>query len=52
MACEVQWTPVLGGEWTVLRRWTPAADGETSVPVVLPADSPAGFFRLVGADAE
>ena len=50
--CEVQWTPVLGGEWTVLHRWTPAADGETSVPVVLPADSPAGFFRVVGADAD
>ena len=50
--CEIQWTPVLGGEWTVLRRWTPASDGETSVPVVLPADSPAGFFRVVGADAE
>ena len=50
--CEIQWTPVLGGEWTVLRRWTPASDGESSVPVVLPADSPAGFFRVVGADAE
>ena len=50
--CEVQWTPVLGGEWTVLHRWTPAADSETSVPVVLPADSPAGFFRVVGADAD
>ncbi len=50
--CEVQWTPVLGGEWTVLHRWIPAADGESSVPVVLPADSPAGFFRVVGADAD
>ncbi|MBQ7252837.1 MAG: InlB B-repeat-containing protein [Kiritimatiellae bacterium] len=49
---EIQWTPVLGGEWTVLHRWIPAADGESSVPVVLPADSPAGFFRVVGADAE
>ncbi|MBR3581904.1 MAG: InlB B-repeat-containing protein [Kiritimatiellae bacterium] len=50
--CEIQWTPSLGADWTVLRRWTPAADGETSVPVVLPADSPAGFFRVVGADAD
>ena len=49
---EVQWTPVLGGEWTVLRRWTADADGETSVPVAVPATSPTGFFRVVEADAE
>ncbi|MBR3583149.1 MAG: InlB B-repeat-containing protein, partial [Kiritimatiellae bacterium] len=49
---EIQWTPALDGGWTVVKRWTAPAEGETAVPVVLPADSPAGFFRLVETDTE
>ena len=49
---EIQWTPALDGGWTVVKRWTAPAEGETAVPVALPADSPAGFFRLVETDTE
>ena len=43
---EVQWTPELGGAWTVLKRWTADADGETAVSVSVPAGEATGFFRV------
>ncbi len=43
---EVQWTPELGGAWTVLKRWTADADGETTVSVSVPAGEATGFFRV------
>ncbi len=49
---EVQWVPALGVEWSVLNRWTADVDGENSISVSLPADSPSGFFRVVEVDAE
>ena len=49
---EVQWTPALGGEWTVLKRWFADEDGERSVTVDIPSESFSGFFRLVRPDAE
>ena len=43
---ELQWTPVLGGEWMVLKRWTADEDGETSVEVPAFAGATTGFYRL------
>ncbi len=43
---EIQWTPALGGAWTVLKRWTADADGETAVSVSVPAGEATGFFRV------
>lgn len=49
---EIQWTPSLGGEWTVLKRWIADEDGDSAVTVVVPSDSSTGFFRLVLPDVE
>jgi hypothetical protein len=49
---EVQWTPALDGEWSVLKRWTADEDGETEVPVSVPAGAASGFFRVVLPDEE
>jgi uncharacterized repeat protein (TIGR02543 family) len=49
---EILWTPSLAVEWTALKAWTADADGEATVPVVVPADSPTGFFRVLGLDGE
>jgi uncharacterized repeat protein (TIGR02543 family) len=49
---EIQWTPSLLGEWTVLKHWNAAADGETPVTVVIPSDASTGFIRLVELGVE
>ena len=49
---EIQWTPSLDGEWTLLKRWTANEDGETAVTVEVPSGSSSGFFRLLQPDAE
>jgi uncharacterized repeat protein (TIGR02543 family) len=49
---EVQWTTSLLGEWTVLKHWTAAEDGEFPVTVEVPADTSAGFLRIVEFDEE
>ncbi|MBP5787139.1 MAG: InlB B-repeat-containing protein, partial [Kiritimatiellae bacterium] len=51
---ELQWTPVLGGEWTTLRRWTADADGEADVEVPSHSGESSGFYRLAApaVDAE
>ena len=49
---EVQWTASMLGEWTVLKHWTAAEDGEFPVTVEVPADFPAGFFRVVEFEVE
>ncbi|MBR6022645.1 MAG: InlB B-repeat-containing protein, partial [Kiritimatiellae bacterium] len=43
---ELQWTTVLGGEWTAGRRWTAETDGETSVEVPATPGETTGFYRL------
>ncbi|MBP5787876.1 MAG: InlB B-repeat-containing protein, partial [Kiritimatiellae bacterium] len=43
---ELQWTPMLGGEWTVLKHWTAATDGPSSVELPATPGEPTGFFRL------
>ncbi|MBQ3810633.1 MAG: InlB B-repeat-containing protein, partial [Kiritimatiellae bacterium] len=43
---EVQWTEALGGEWTALKRWTAAADGDEEVEVAVPAGAATGFYRV------
>jgi uncharacterized repeat protein (TIGR02543 family) len=50
--CEIQWSPSLGGEWSVLKRWTAGEDGGTGVTVGVPSGSSTGFFRLVLPDGE
>ncbi len=49
---EVLWAPSLDAEWTVLKTWIADADGDATVPVAVPADSPTGFFRVLGLDDE
>lgn len=44
---QIQWTPSLGGDWSVLKRWTAEKDGKTDVTVSVPAGETSGFFRLV-----
>ena len=44
---DLLWTPSLLGDWEILKSWTADTDGETSVTVEIPADSPTGFFRLM-----
>ena len=48
---EIQWTPSLSAEWTTLKRWTAAADGDAEMEIELPPDAPAGFFRITATAA-
>ena len=43
---ELQWTPVLGGDWMTVDSLTAEADGETSIELPVFAGETTGFFRL------
>ena len=43
---ELQWTPALGEEWIVLRRWTAETDGPATIEVPATPGEATGFFRL------